>query len=161
MKRGGRQQTFFWVLPADQGFQTHHDSLAHIHLRLVMQAEFAGFQPFFDLLQDGAVLAGAAIKTGIEPLIAVAAALFGRVHGLIHMPQQGVGINAIIGIQRDPKTGVQRHRLTDNHLRGLQRHPDPIQRVFTFLNIAQIAQQQHKFIAAQPGNGVAGANAPF
>lgn len=46
-KLNGGQQAFFGVLPADQGFSTHHLTAAHIDFGLVKQDEFTQRQCHF------------------------------------------------------------------------------------------------------------------
>jgi hypothetical protein len=81
---------------------------AHVHLRLVMENEFAGRQGAPDTLQALVVAAHAAILFGVEDVVAVLAGQLGLIHRLVGLPQQLVGID-LLGLRVEGDAEAGRH----------------------------------------------------
>ena len=81
--------------PAYQRFGTHHGAHAHVHLGLQVQGELLFVQCVAHALGLLAQHLHRPVLHGIEQVKAVAPRLFGRVHGLVGMAQQGVGIGVV------------------------------------------------------------------
>ena len=134
------------MLPANQRFGADHQASAHIDLRLIMETTFTGRQPMAKLLQRRPVVAGATVLIGVEPLIATTASLFGEIHGLIDVAQQGIRIRWVIRLEGNPHAGAEQRRLAGDGQGNLQCGQHPVDDVFALLDIGQLPQQQGKLI---------------
>ena len=102
---GRRQDTTLRVLPPDQGLGTDECTRAHVDLGLVIQHELLQVEGIADLFEALAMALGCRIMGQVEQMPAVAPRLLGKVHGLVGMAHQQVGIDAILGVDRHADAG--------------------------------------------------------
>jgi hypothetical protein len=104
-KFAGKEQAAGRMVPANQGFRANHNPQAHIDLGLVVKGKLAFGQGLADLLQFIPVKPGPAVVFRVEQMVAIAPGLFGGIHRLVGVTQQGVGIRAVLRVERDADTG--------------------------------------------------------
>ena len=104
-KGAWRQQTMLGVLPAQQRLGTHHIAGFQVNLGLVEQHQLARAQ---GLRQPRVLLAlhlHLFVLQHVKQVVAVAPGLFGQVHGLVGMAQQGVSIAIVSRENRHAHAG--------------------------------------------------------
>ena len=105
------QQAAFGVLPACQGLRAHHLSGLHDHLGLQKQHELRLRERFAQEQALLMVFALGALLRCVELVKPVATRLFGGIHGLVGVAQQGVGVRVVTGEHRVANAGRYRHAL--------------------------------------------------
>ena len=91
--------------PADQGFGADYLAGAHVDLGLVEQLEFLLLECLRDALQAFVMRLRQPVFFRVEQVVAVFSRLLGLIHGLVGVPQQGIGIAAVLREEGDPQTG--------------------------------------------------------
>ena len=99
------------MLPAHQGFHPHHQATPAIDDGLIEQAQLVVRHRFLDQSQGGAVVALPFFKNRVELVIAVFPGFLGQIHGVVGMPQQGVGVAVVAGKEGDADAGGNRDGL--------------------------------------------------
>ena len=160
-KQSGQQASARGMIPANQGFRANHGAGAHVHARLVVEDEFAGYQRAADLLEVFVKRADGDVAGGIEDLITILSRQLGLIHGLIGLTEQLVGIN-LLGLRikdhadagRDLNAGIAAiFRLRRAGKQALENGPGRI-------HVGQIEQNGNKLVAADTGQGIGLAEHP-
>lgn len=93
-------------------------------------------------------------KSAVQ-LVLILPGCLGGIHGLVSLPQQGVGVFRVIGEQAHPDAGpdgellvVKLDRLRDRFQQSIQCQP-------VFVGLLQAQQQNHELIAAEASDGIA------
>ena len=137
------------MLPAQQRFHAHHRAGAHVHLRLVVQPQFAvdqGLAHFRALVVVGAHFF---IEVGVEEMVLVAPRQFRLVDGVVGVAQQAFRIQVLARIDGDAGAGRHVQRLLVA-LVGAAQFRHQLRDVLFDAGDAGLAAQQHdEFIAAQ------------
>ena len=92
----------------------------------------------------------------IKEVVGVFPSLFGQIHGLIRMAQEGIGIHIVVGVQADPDAGRNGYELVLNFQRLLHDGEHAIECESALLRLPQLREQQDKLVTTQPGQSVVG-----
>ena len=146
-----RHQPLLRVFPAQQRLEAVYAAGAHVHLGLVVQHELLHVQRFLDAADSHHALFGAAAVFSVEEQVAVAPSLLRPVHGMVGVAHQGVGVAVVDGVDGGAHAGGDLHRVLCGVDEVGQRHHSQhaLDGHARFFQRAS-AQQQHKFVAAQP-----------
>ena len=149
----GGNQSFFGVVPANQGLKGNHLTVGHAQLWLEVEFEFLVLQGSGNLHQQVPTFLAEGILAWIKNIKLVAAFLFGSIHGLVGMADQAFGVGIILRVQGDAEAGGQIYRFTRHVERLTDRAQDTL-----IQRLGMIAlNQQNKFIAADSGDGISAA----
>ena len=144
------------MFPANQGFCTNHFSRIQVSLGLVVHYELAACQGFTHTLQVQSVRLNLMVVLRIKEVVGVFPSLFGQIHGLIRMAQEGIGIHIVVGVQADPDAGRNGYELVLNFQRLLHDGEHAIECESALLRLPQLREQQDKLVTTQPGQSVVG-----
>lgn len=145
------------MLPADQGLHAQHLAVDEVHLGLVEQHELPLQQRLAQPFQLQAVQLGLAVDFRVEQLVAVLARLFGQVHGLVGVAQQGVGVGVVGGVEAHAHAGRYLDGGVAFQHHGLARSgQDAVQDQRAFLGRADVGQDDDKLVAAHARQRVLG-----
>jgi hypothetical protein len=108
-ERDWRQQTAFGMSPTDQGLGADHCAAAHVDLGLIVQLELLLLQRLPNALATFPMAARTPIAFHVVEGVASASSLFGGVHGLVRVAQQGIRILVVAGIEADADAGGRGH----------------------------------------------------
>ena len=144
-----RQHAAARMLPAQQRFHAHHRAGAHVHLRLVVQPQFAvdqGLAHFRALVVVGAHFL---VEIRVEEVVLVAPRQFGLVDGVVGVAQQAFRIQVLACIHGDAGAGRHVQRLLVALVGTGQLGHQLRDVLFDAGDAGLAAQQQDEFIAAQ------------
>lgn len=145
------QQALFRVLPAQQAFGPDHGTVLHIHLGLQVQGKFTPLQRLPQAFALLVLFVLAACQGCVKAMKAVAPGLFGLVHGLVGMAQEGISVGIVFREQRVADAGCDVYPLVFQRIgRGNVLH-ELAQLCFAVGAAVQAGQQDDELIAPQAG----------
>jgi len=148
------------MAPAHQRFQPDDLPRAQVQPRLVMQLQFVTAQSPAQLAFEVGQAAGVAIDTFVEYVKSAALGAFSLLHGNVCVPHQRVGPGVGAGVG-DAQATADQQALTVNPV-GLGHHlGDALGHPFGAFRRTMGVDQQGEFVAAQPGQLVAGLKLAF
>ena len=145
--------------PADQCFRAGDFSGLEIDLGLIVQCEFLAFESAPQTLLDGLALHGTNVHGGLEKLVTLAAIFLGLIHGGVRVLDEGLGVQAVVGIDADANAGgdVQIVLVDGMSVRDGLQHSSRGDR--SILGLLHFRKQHDEFIASLAADGVRGAHA--
>jgi len=155
----GKHQPTLRVLPAQQGFDTHHIPLA-AHLRLVVQHKILVAQTVSQLAGQSRVGRRDSLHTGVKKADRVASRGFGLVHRQIGLLEQLADVLLVL-VDEGDAYAAGAVVVDAGQVAGLAQGGQNFLRHEFCLGagdlrvVAQVFQQNHKLITTQAGHGVA------
>ena len=146
------------MVPADQGLDTGEAPGRELELRLVVQHELAPLQRLAQLALEPPARLRLLVHGRLEEAGLVTALGLGAVEGQLGMLEQRVRVWPVLREQGDADAGREMDLLAGEVERRGQGGQDLVGQGGDIGDLAALRLDQHELVAAEPGQGVGGAD---
>src|SRR3989339_1121982 len=143
------------MLPTNEGLNSDDFTGSQVDLGLVVQNKLTMLMGYSESLNRLPACSYLSVLFRVVDVEAVFSFLFGQIHGLVGMPQQGIRVGAVAGVNGDPQTCRHDDLMTFDGHRLLDSFKNTVESHLTFTDLFQTGKQQHKFVAANARHGIA------